>query len=71
MSGQLCKVLQTRYFRLLPVDGQPFISMSDIAVEVSNVEYHAGKMGISPETFVSVHEVVFDASGRRQCNHSL
>ena len=71
MSGQLCKVLQTRYFRLLPIDGLPFISMSDIVAEVSYVEYRAGKMGISPEAFVSVHEVVFDASGRRQCNHSL
>ena len=71
MYGQQCMVLQTRYFRLLPVDGQPFISMSDIAAEVTVLEYRAGKMGCSPETFVCAHEVVFAEMGKMQSNHIM
>jgi hypothetical protein len=72
MHGQQCMVLQTGYFRLLQVDQkQPFISMNDIVVEVTGLEYQAGKNGCSPETFVCAHEVVFAEMGKTQSNHIM
>lgn len=72
MNGQPCVVLQTRYFRLSEFTKiqQPTISIGDVAIKVTSEAYHAGKF-ISPNTFVSAHEVAFDSKSKRTCNHSM
>ena len=72
LNGQPCMVLQTRYFRLLDINNLQHanITSSEVAVEVSLENYHAGKLA-SPEAFVCAQEVVFDSKGKRTCNLSM
>ena len=66
--------LQMKFFRLVSIDssGQSSISSpSDVAVEVDAYTYQSGKIGPSPDMFVSAQEVVFDSLGKVTCNRSM
>ena len=65
--------LQMKFFRLVSIDssGMSISSPKDVAVKIDAYAYQSGKLGSSPEMFVSAQEVVFDSLGKVTCNHSM
>ena len=72
-NGQPCMTLQMKFFRLVSIDssGMSISSPSDVAVEIDAYTYQSGKIGPSPDMFVSAQEVVFDSLGKVTCNRSM
>jgi len=62
-----------KFFRLVSIDssGMSISSPSDVVVEIDAYTYQSGKIGPSPDMFVSAQEVVFDSKGKVTCNHSM
>ena len=65
--------LQMKFFRLVSIDssGMSISSPSDVVVEIDAYTYQSGKIGPSPDMFVSAQEVVFDSLGKVTCNRSM
>jgi hypothetical protein len=67
LNGQPCMVLQTRYFRLFPLNPNgAAIKLEDIIMEISVAEYDSTR-----HDMIRADEVVFESKGRFNCNHSI